>query len=70
MSKLDLQSGVRINTYEVISRAVEEGVTYGFNRAFKHTDAPSNEGIKDEIERAVLNALCEVLDFSYPEEEE
>ena len=61
--KIRIKSNVRINAYEAVVRAVEEGVAYGYQRAFKHTDSPSEEQIKDEIGVAVTNALCEVLIF-------
>lgn len=56
-------SVVRVNAYAVIARAVEEGVVYGISRAHKHTDHPSREELREAIEQAVLNDLCEVLRF-------
>ena len=61
MRKVD--ATVKINAYEVISRAVEEGVGYGLMRAYKHTDKPSKDNIQTEIENAVMSSLCEVLKF-------
>jgi hypothetical protein len=54
---------IRVNTYDVIVRAVDEGVAYGANRAFKHTETPTIEEIKQAIATAVLNELCEILIF-------
>ena len=54
---------VKVNAYAVIDRAVEEGVHCGYMRSHKHTDTPSAAAIEDEIGRAVMNALCEVLAF-------
>jgi hypothetical protein len=54
---------VSVKVYEVIRRAVEEGVAYGYQRAFKHTDTPSEETIKEQIEHAVMNAVSEVIDY-------
>jgi hypothetical protein len=54
---------LKINTYKIISQAVEDGIAYGFNRAYKHTDTPGAEHIKDQIEQAVLNELCDVINF-------
>lgn len=52
---------VQVDAYKVIARAVEEGVTYGWNRAHKHTTSPSESLVKETIESAVMNALCEVI---------
>ena len=59
---------IKVNLYAIVSRAVEEGVSYGLQRAHKHTPAPSREVLVDQVEQAVLNALCEVLDFG-PDDE-
>jgi hypothetical protein len=53
----------RVNVYAIVSRAVEEGVAYGWMRAHKHTDSPDAEMTKDAIVTAVTGSLCEVLDF-------
>lgn len=49
--------------YEIMDRAVEEGVVSGWQRAHKHTDTPHAETLKDEIADAVMNSICEVFDF-------
>jgi hypothetical protein len=54
---------VRVNVYEVISRAVEEGVRNGVYRARKHTDTPNEAQTADAVYQAVMQALCEVLRF-------
>ena len=63
MKKLKPSSGLRINAYDVIMQAVEEGAFYGVRRAYKHTDTPSQDAIADAVRQAVVNALCEVLVF-------
>ena len=64
-----------IKTYTVIARAVEEGVAYGLQRYNKHNSDTMNrnsyghdipldvDAIAEHLEREVLNALCEVIDF-------
>jgi len=52
---------VKADTYKILSRAVEEGIAYGWVRAHKHNDQPTEETIKDELEKAVMNAICEVI---------
>lgn len=54
---------IRFKTYWIIQRAVEEGIAYGLQRAYKHTDNPDNNHIALEIERAVMSALDEIIDF-------
>lgn len=63
MSKVKVGVNVKINAYEVINRAVDDGVSYGFMRAFKHTDKPTNEHIMEEINNAIMGSLCDVLIF-------
>ena len=49
--------------YAIISRAIEEGIQFGLNRAYKHTDTPSREEIADALETAILDQLCEFIRF-------
>jgi hypothetical protein len=52
-----------VNTYSIVARAVEEGVGWGYLRAHKHDPNPSEAIMKEHMEREVMNALCEVVDF-------
>ena len=61
--KTKLKNTIRINSFEIISRAVNEGIQYGWMRAHKHDDNPNAEFVKDEIEKAVVGELCDVLKF-------
>jgi hypothetical protein len=54
----------KINLYRLIERAVEDGVAYGWNRAHKHTDTPDPAYVKEQISQAVMNAVCEWLEYS------
>ena len=63
MTRASLSASVRVRAYSVVARAVEEGVAAGWSRAHKHTDSPEPETIRQEIDTAVMNALCDVLDF-------
>lgn len=57
-------SGVMVvRTYEVLSRAVEEGYRRGWNRAHKHTDKPGEDHIEDQVIAAIMGEICEVFDF-------
>ena len=46
-----------------MSRSVEDGISFGYSRAFKHTDAPDENTIKNAIYEAVMNEICENFVF-------
>lgn len=54
---------LKFKAYDIIDRAVSEGVAYGLHRAYKYSDNPSNEQLQDQIERAVMHELSEIIDF-------
>ncbi len=54
---------LRVRAYEVLRRAVEEGIDYGWMRAHKHVDKPDEAALKDEILKGILNEVCEYFDF-------
>lgn len=64
VTKVQVSDPIHIKAYEVVARAVDEGVAYGWNRAHKHTDEPDEEDIKDRIAEAVMSTICEFLSFS------
>jgi hypothetical protein len=51
------------DAYRVIIHAVEQGVNYGYRRAYKHDDNPSEEVVIDCIEDEVINQICEWFSF-------
>ena len=67
MSRIKVKTEIRFNSYALLERAVEEGVTYGYNRAYKHTSEPSEETLKGEIADAVMLALREIIEFNEEE---
>ena len=48
---------------KVLEIALEQGVNYGYNRAHKHVENPSQSAIVDEIVEQVMNSLDEWFDF-------
>jgi hypothetical protein len=58
---------MRFRAYDLVTRAVEDGLGYGIGRLFKHEDGPFTEAqLRERIETlhlAITNALCEVIDF-------
>ena len=60
---MKFDGAIRINAYEVISRAVESGARRGIRRAYKHDERPSNEYLAASIETEIMSELCEVIQF-------
>jgi hypothetical protein len=49
--------------YNVLEMAIEEGVRYGYNRANKHLENPSENVIIDSIVENVMNSINDWFDF-------
>ena len=54
---------MKAKEYNLITQCVETGVMLGWNRAHKHHATPEDEAIRNAIEQAVLNEICEWFDF-------
>lgn len=56
---------IKLQTYHVVARAVEEGMAYGLQRYNKYNnDALLDvDVVTEHLKREVMNALCEVIDF-------
>lgn len=50
-----------LNTYEIVRRAVEEGTSYGYRRAHKHTDTPTDYQVTEAIVSGVMISLDEII---------
>ena len=55
--------GMKVNTYSVLTRAVEEGIEYGWRHAHKHTDTPDEDTVRTAIHYAIMNSIGEVFVF-------
>lgn len=53
--------------YKLIEHCVETGVAYGLTRAYKHTDKPTAEQVREKIRQAIMNEVCEWFKFEDPE---
>lgn len=47
----------------MLSECVEEGIAYGWMRAHKHVDNPTEESIKEAIHNAVMASISEYFLF-------
>lgn len=59
MNKLN----IKFKSYQLIQRAVEEGIICGYKKAHKHTDDPGEDAINETILNYVMNELSEIIDF-------
>lgn len=50
-------------TYEILRRAVEQGVALGINRAHKHVESPTQESLAQTIEESVMGEICDWFSF-------
>ena len=49
--------------YPVLEMCLENGITLGYNRAFKHNDHPSIDVIKESIHNAISDEIYEWFDL-------
>lgn len=54
---------LKVKPYPVLRQAVEEGVQYGYGRAFKYVDTPTPDHVVSTIVENVMNSCCEMIDF-------
>ena len=69
-SKIGVRATVQLDTYGVISDAVERGLHYGWHRVTKYHDGavlPDVEMVVEHMHNEVMNALCEVMLFGREE---
>jgi hypothetical protein len=49
--------------HKILETAVEQGVSYGYNRAHKHIENPTEGAIIDSIVEQVMNSLDDWFEF-------
>ncbi|HAM40186.1 MAG TPA: hypothetical protein DCP69_02310 [Candidatus Omnitrophica bacterium] len=54
---------IKFQAYNLMERAVSEGVAYGVRHAHKHTEKPGHEIIIERVTSAVMSSLGEIMDF-------
>ena len=53
--------------HKVLEIAVEQGVSYGYQRAHKHVENPTEGAIIDSIVEQVMNSLDDWFEFGEEE---
>ena len=54
---------IKLRAYNLIERAVEEGVRWGWQHAHKHTDKPTLSVAEEQIVNDVMQQLSEIMEF-------
>jgi hypothetical protein len=54
---------MKVKEYTVLVDCVERGVAFGMARAYKHSDTPTPDSIKQQIADAVLVEISEYFNF-------
>ena len=54
---------VRLDAYKIIDDTIYTAIQYGHTRAHKHAETPSKDHLIEEIHRAIMNDLSEILNF-------
>ena len=48
----------------ILEQAIGEGVRYGYRRAHKHVENPTEESICEQIEEQVMSSIYEYFTFN------
>ena len=56
---------MRANDYKVLEQAIDEGVDWGFVRAYKHNEAPSEAQVREAVKGAVMASIGEWFTFDH-----
>jgi len=54
---------MRARTRIILSECIENGLRYGYSRAHKHTDQPSQETFTQAMDKAIWNEIDERFSF-------
>lgn len=58
-----MKNKLKVNTYAVLEECIQIGIEGGINRAYKHTDKPEGDYIKEQILHYVMLQICEKFKF-------
>jgi predicted Zn-dependent protease with MMP-like domain len=51
------------DTYRLLERCIEDGLSRGYHRAHKHNDDPTEEQLKDAMANAIMHEIAEWFRF-------
>ncbi len=57
------KANLKPDTYKILDDCVEAGINAGWNRAHKHTNKPSEEELKNQIQYYIMLEISEKFKF-------
>ncbi len=57
-------TSIKFKTYNLIEKAIEEGIEYGWRKSHKYEDTPPDEHLKQQLLQAIMVSLDEIIDFN------
>ena len=54
---------LKVDVYRTVARAVGEGISMGYNRAYKYNSCPDKDSMSEYIHNEIMNSLSEVINF-------
>jgi len=63
IEKIKIGSTIKLDSYAVLSKYIDDAIEYGWNRAHKHTDTPDRFSIIENIHDSIMNELSQILRF-------
>lgn len=54
---------MKVKTRKLLEDCIEKGVMFGWNRAHKHLENPSQDVVLDHIQREIMNEIDEYFSF-------
>lgn len=60
---------MKVNAYKVLSEAVENGISYGYSKAHKHDEYPTEDEIAFHLHQEIMLQICEYFQFDDDEKQ-
>ena len=60
---------MRAKEYNLMAKCIEDGIVIGYKRAFKHSENPNEDFVRESIYTEVLREICENFYFDNEKEE-
>jgi hypothetical protein len=54
---------LKVNTYAILSECIEIGINRGWNRAYKYTETPTDDKLKEELLHYIMLEISEKFKF-------